>query len=322
MKKYLHLSFNSEYHSELIYIADRLDIQIKFLEFKDGTLGKYNISRERAQKYWDKHYEYFNLFDGIIITDTAPICRVFLQNKWSKLLIIWIHNRFDYHDAASLDCVFPDQEYYDLMQSTQKQKNIKIYGNTFFEMYYAKHIKNIDLGNEVIEQIGLKDYYYQLNSDKNLEKTFWVPPHNNTTIMNLVETLHRHDIKTFHENIKFDTDIRACQGIIYIPESWTHNLFYTYSQLLIPIWIPSLDFYKTLKKDYTFYWSPPYIEEKIDLSIWYHPKYKDIICYFNSWEDLILKIKGLNLVTHKEKLKNFFKKHNLEILSQWKSLLN
>ena len=33
------------------------------MAFDDGTKGKYNIGHDRAEKYWNKHKEYFNTFD-------------------------------------------------------------------------------------------------------------------------------------------------------------------------------------------------------------------------------------------------------------------
>ena len=116
MIKVLHLSFHLGCHNELLAISKELGFEITFLEFTDGTPSKYNVGHDRAEKYWNKHKDYFQQFDLIITSDTAPISRVFLQNSWEKKLIIWINNRFDYFDAASLDCDFPDSEYYDLIK--------------------------------------------------------------------------------------------------------------------------------------------------------------------------------------------------------------
>jgi len=63
------------------------------------------------KKFGNLHKDYFDTFDVIVTSGTAPLHESFLQNGWTKPLIIWICNRFDYCDYASLDCNFPDQEY-------------------------------------------------------------------------------------------------------------------------------------------------------------------------------------------------------------------
>ena len=150
MTKILHISFHLGCHNDLVYIGKELDLDIKFLEFTDGTPGKYNIGHDRAEKYWNKHKDYFNKFDVIITSDTAPIARVFLQSNWSKKLIIWINNRFDYHDAASLDCDFPDKEYYELFKKATTMPNVTIAGYTAFENHYCNEWRQINIGDLII----------------------------------------------------------------------------------------------------------------------------------------------------------------------------
>ena len=88
--KILHLSFHTGCHNDITYLVNKLNknrndkIKLSFMEFNDGTKGKYNIGHERAEKYYNKHIEYFNTFDVILTSDTAPISRVFLQNNWNK----------------------------------------------------------------------------------------------------------------------------------------------------------------------------------------------------------------------------------------------
>jgi hypothetical protein len=56
----------------------------------------YEVTHDRAQKSWNKYKDYYNSFDAILTSDTCPVSRTFLQNGWTKPLIIWICNRFDY----------------------------------------------------------------------------------------------------------------------------------------------------------------------------------------------------------------------------------
>lgn len=130
--KVLHLTFHRGCECEINAIGKELnwDLTTWFIPslepfFFDGYAkgnALYNIGHKRAEKIWNLHKDYFELFDVILTSDTAPLSRIFLQNGWKKPLIIWICNRIDYSDNASLDCEFPDDEYYNLLKKATLQK--------------------------------------------------------------------------------------------------------------------------------------------------------------------------------------------------------
>lgn len=161
--KVLHLTFHRGCANEIEIVAQRLSLDLTtwyiqelppyfFDEVSNGSC-LYNIGHDRAERIWNKHKAYFELFDIILTSDTAPLSRIFLQNKWAKPLIIWVCNRFDYCDHASLDCDFPDDEYYRLFSQASKQNNVAIIGYTEFEHVYAES-KGIHLGNLTIQPSG------------------------------------------------------------------------------------------------------------------------------------------------------------------------
>ena len=81
--KVLHISFHHGCQNDIEYISERLGFELEFMKFTDGVTNNnelYNITRERAQNSWDNYKDYYNKFDCIITSDTAPISRVFLQN--------------------------------------------------------------------------------------------------------------------------------------------------------------------------------------------------------------------------------------------------
>ena len=73
----LHIGFTIDIHYDIMYICKKLKIKTSFHIFEDGTKGKYNIGKERANNYFKKHREYFETFDIILVSDTSPIARVF-----------------------------------------------------------------------------------------------------------------------------------------------------------------------------------------------------------------------------------------------------
>lgn len=321
---YLHISFHRGCHNDLKYISDQLNIKIEFMEFNDGTKGKYNIGHERAEKYWNKHKDYFNTFDGVITSDTSPISRVFLQNNWSKKLIIWINNRFDYHDAATLDCEFPDKEYYELFKNAVNKKNIYIIGYTEFENFYCKNIRNIDIGDFVIKPIGFPSIYNNFIKTKvdNIQDTVFVGSyHNDNIMMNLSKKIKELDILVYNGRFNGPLDLARFKGVVHIPYAWSNYAFFEAIQNNIIYFIPSKDFFMELKKDKDFFWSPPYRDENIELSEWYNPNNKDLLVYFNSWIDLKIKILSTNYKKKKEILETYAQKHTKEMLSLWKQIL-
>ena len=130
--KVLHLNFHLGCSKDFEEVGKELGLDVTTWyvlaadlprEHFDGkTRGNavYNISHERALNVWNKHKDYFETFDVIVTSDTAPLSRIFLQNGWKKPLLIWVCNRFDYYDGETYDGKFPDQEYYNLIRKAAR----------------------------------------------------------------------------------------------------------------------------------------------------------------------------------------------------------
>ena len=87
--KVLHLSFHNGCRNDIEYVCKELKLDLTFREFDDGmSVGndKYNVTHEKAENAWKKYKNFYDKFDCIITSDTAPISRVFLQNNWKKKL--------------------------------------------------------------------------------------------------------------------------------------------------------------------------------------------------------------------------------------------
>lgn len=335
--KILHLGFHKGLENELYSIADELDLDLTFKRFNDGiSKGSaiYSVGHDKAVKAWEVYKDYYMKFDIIITSDTAPICRVFLQNGWPELpgkkLIIWVCNRFDYFDRASKDCLFPDGEYYELIRSANSRKNVHIMGYTKFENHYGKYIKRVNFGNDVTEPIGIlskKVWEYKSQPDREIDgkkvsKMFFVPPyHNDTKFMNLSEQLSRLDILNYTGRYDGPLELADFKGVIHIPYAWSNLALFEAFQLGIVYFIPSRKLIDTFAKKSKFFWSPPLDRKLFYLSEWYDIKHKDILIYFDSWSDLKEKVDTTNYEKQKEKILEFGKKHKEDILNKWKGLL-
>lgn len=329
----LHISFHKGCIKEIEAVAKELSFNITswfipdlpafYLDGKSKGSSLYNIGHDRANDIWNRHKSYFESFDLILTSDTAPLSRVFLQNNSSIPLIIWICNRFDYSDSASLDCSFPDLEYYSLFKEAVQKSNVKIIGYTPFENLYAK-IKGIDFGKDVIKPAGF--FQSSMNIRSSIPKTiikketFFVPPYHNDAV--LPKELDQLQISYYRGRYSGKGDLKDFKGIIHIPYAWSNlALFENWEEGLI-YFIPTKRFLLELKKSMNFFWSPPFKEEFLEYSEWYNPEYRSFFVYFDSWDDLKEKITKVNYNTVSSKVKKFTEIHKQKTLAQWYNVFN
>lgn len=319
--KILHISYHQGCINDLSYILNKLGHEHETLSFSENDCQHYNMTESRATKYWNQYKDYFDKFDCIITSDTAPISRIFLQHNWSKKLIIWICNRFDY--AHGSNSGFPDKCYYDLIQKATTLSNVYLVGYTEFENYYCKNVRKIDIGNMIIPPIGgISDIYNNFTDKPELNDTIFVPPyHNDTIMMNLSKKISELGIPNYTGKYNGPLDLKGYKGIIHIPYAWSNLALFENLCLNMIYFIPSKDFLLEIKKGRDFYWTPPFIADKLHLSEWYDPEHKDILIYFNSWDDLKYKINNINFEEQKKKIYDFFINHEKKQLEKWKKLI-
>ncbi|MBS0628574.1 MAG: hypothetical protein JSS09_10265, partial [Verrucomicrobia bacterium] len=292
--KVLHLTFHRGCEIEIQKVAQALSLDLTtwFIQdlppkFFDGqTIGNalYNIGHERAERIWSLHKEFFESFDIVITSDTAPLSRIFLQNNWTKPLVIWICNRFDYYDGASLDCDFPDREYYDLFSKACHQDNVKVVGYTAYEHIYAK-AKGIDTGSLLIKPIG---YITEMSQNFCVpahvikEETFFLPPyHNETFFMNLQAYCNQLNIKAFCGKYNGAKDLGGFKAIIHLPYAWSNLALFENLQLGMVYFIPSVNFLRSLYQKGN-YFIPNMNEYFYSASEWYCEENAPAFIYFDS----------------------------------------
>lgn len=334
--KVLHLTLHRGCATEFEGVAKALSLDLTtwfiqamplgFIEGYNSGNAIYNIGHDRAERIWNLHKEYFNLFDVIITSDTAPLSRIFLQNGWDKPLIIWMCNRFDYHDNASLDCEFPDPEYYRLFQEALYKENVALIAYTKFEHYYA-HTKGIDTGSLTITPCAFnveKTVPSAIPDSIKKAETFFLPPyHNEMNFMDLSSHLHQLGIKNYCGRYNGGADLTNFKGIIHLPYSWSNLAFFENIAYGIPYFVPSRSFFKSMASlNHYFH---PNINFMLDddvyaLSEWYAPEHCEIITYFDSWSDLNEKIQATDFPALREKIQAFAKQHQANTLEAWKNV--
>lgn len=327
--KVLHLSFHRGCIKDFEYVAQQLGLELTSCFIPELTPGSfdpqgrgsalYSIGHDRAARIWQTHKDYFNEFDAVITSDIAPLARIFLQNNWEKPLIIWICNRFDYCDEASRDCLFPDQEYYELFREAKHKKNVQIIGYTPFEHYYTKQ-KHVDTGSKIIKPCAKPDNTVTESLipeyiDK--QTTFFIPPyHNDTIFCNLAEKCRNLGIPVYNGRYGGPGDLKDFKGIIHIPYAWSNLALFENMQNGVPYFIPSKKFILELKNQGDFFFNGMN-ETTIEFSEWYLPRHKDLFIYFDSWSDLVEKIAQTDFPAFKQKLQTFAQDHHDKMLKRW-----
>jgi hypothetical protein len=332
--KLLHLTFHKGTELDIEYIFKKLGHDVTPGILDDGETNPistptvqskiYEVTHDRAQKAWNKNKDYYNSFDGIITSDTCPVSRVFLQNNWSKLLIIWISNRFDY----AIKPEFMDPEFYALLRDIPKRRNVYIFGNTMIEHLYAKQIKNVDVASFIIRPLGKnsisENKFKTYNENDN--EIFYIPPyHNETKLLNLSEKLHSLGINNrcerFPNHISDLLEYKAC---ICIPYAWSTIVFFERLQLGLLTFIPTPRFLIELFHTGNWWFQPPFniqYPQHLILSEWYCPEHENLFVFFDSWDDLVYKIKNTNYTEKTEIILNYAKQHENDVLTKWNSII-
>lgn len=329
--KVLHLSFHKGCIKDFEYVAKQLNLEVTSLfvqaqepKWLDGeTIGNniYNIGHDRAEKAWLKNKDFFDQFDVVVTSDTAPLARIFLQNGWKKPLIIWVCNRFDYHDGSQPDCLFPDPEYYELFRKAHLQSNVKIISYTPFEHYYAK-LKGVNIGNFTIKPCARPDNQCKASSIPphiQKDKTFFIPPYlNDTHYMNVAQICNNMGIPAYAGRYNGPGDLKDFKGIIHLPYAWSNLALFENIQNGVPYFIPSKKFILQLAKRGNYFFMM-LNRQTIKYSEWYAEENKELFTYFDSWKDLKEKIKKTDFPKLKTKITQFAQRHHDTMLNRWQT---
>lgn len=330
--KVLHLTLHKGCAKEMESVAKELSLDLTtwFIHdlppyaFDGVTKGNgiYNIGHERAERIWSLHHSFFESFDIILTSDTAPLSRIFLQNAWKKPLVIWICNRFDYCDTASLDCEFPDQEYYDLFKKACFQENVKVIGYTAYEHLYARK-KGIDTGTLVIKPTGkfIEETSSAIPIEVDKSETFFLPPyHNEISFMDASNVYSKLGIRNYNGRYAGAKDLEGFKAIIHLPYAWSNLALFENLYLGTPYLIPSGAFMEKLIRKENYFHSSH--ENEFYVSEWHDPENAKYFIYFDSWVDLAHKVKTIDFKQRREVVKQLGKENAEEMLNRWKKVFS
>ncbi len=324
--KMLHLTFHEGCLNEIKRVAEHFNIDLNSIKVGDLWLdGKttgnssFHINHQRAHDAWELHKDYFNQFDAIITSDTAPLSRIFLQNNWQKPLIIYVCNRFDYPGIEDGNGLFPDEEYYEIFRQLTNRRNVKKISYTPFERVYAFD-KGVDLGECLIKpctkpesrltKTFVPDWINKLT-------TFFIPDYeNNTKFVHLLKICAKQNLPACSGKYNVPADLVGFKGIIHIPCALSNLALFENIHAGLIYFIPSKFFLHELLLFPGINFTD-WRMNSIDYSEWYLPENEPLFVYFDSWQDLKHKIETLDFDKKRKQVLEFAQKHHKEMLSRW-----
>lgn len=328
--KVLHMTFHNGCKKDFEEVARELDLDLTTWYVQDLPRGLwegfhagneiYNVGSRRAQRVWDRHKDFFNQFDLIVTSDTAPLSRIFLQNGWEKPLVIWICNRFDYAHGAGGEDRFPDRGYYDLIRQATKQKNVRLIAYTPFEHEYMRR-KGIEMGTRTIKPLGTEDqevasdFKTAVPVELNAGESLFIFPRLDGGQMNRVrQGCASVDVPTWTGVYNGPEDLKQFKGVLFVPYAFSNLALFENLQRGIVHFVPTQRFISQLGC------IRGGMHGNLQWSEWYFKQYEDYLIYFDSWAELKHKMQTVDYAAIQPKIKAVGQHHRLGMIEEWKRL--
>jgi hypothetical protein len=341
----LHISHHLGCMRDHAYVYEKLGFDYTFWKFPKGL---FKISKEIADRLWNERKEYFNEFDYIVTSDTAPLSRIFMENigELKPKVVVWICNRFDYSMES-------DGSFYELFQKValEHREKFKIVPYSDFEHCWC-NCKGVKLSLDTITPIGIekreldqhidglqelcsgyvddgnaKQHYKDVDE---LRDRIFIPIYGNDNaffpLKNICET---NNIPYFNGGYEHPEDLKVCKGLVTFPDAFSKLIAFETIQNEVIVFLPSEQFliqlHPTTNNNTRYWFNNPlgYLnKETIKFCEWY--RYKECRVYFDSIEDMVHKIKTLTPEIIEEKrrwCRIYGKQIEEENLLKWSRIL-
>jgi hypothetical protein len=335
----LHLSHHYGCLKDHQYVCEQLgiDLETRFSIWNQIIpRDTYKITKDYANQVWKDNCDYFNSFDYIITSDTAPLSRIFLQNldNLKPNLVVWVCNRFDYNMES-------DREYYDLFRDATKWDRVKIIPYTEFERTWASQY-NINITEEVIRPIGITtsslltdenpddmvgfggDYEELKDSGDVLVSRY----HNDTLFQDSKKLVESYNLKASLCKYRGRSELERL-GKLYncffiLPEQYSKLVAFELMHIGIPVILPSESFILHLSRLPNYWFGSGLIKETVGSCEWYNEYYDKFAVYIDDFSEIPDAYQ--TIVSHKNQICDIMKEcsniHQQKTLTQWRKIYN
>tara|TARA_R100000005_G_C4988245_1_gene196039 strand:+ start:570 stop:1589 length:1020 start_codon:yes stop_codon:yes gene_type:complete len=334
--KVLHLSHHYGCLKDHQYVCNQLGIELesKFSKWSQVIpKDTYIITKHVVKDIWSKYADYFNTFDYIITSDTAPLSRIFLENidDLKSKVIIWVCNRFNYNMEA-------DAEYHQLIGKYADDERVKIVPYTEFERFWLER-SSIRTEYETIRPIGLvvpepinesEEHDVGLDGDYKFDDSpgdvLVSRYHNDNIFQDSKSRCERFGLTARHAKyrgaVEFEKLVKNYECFLMFPDAYSKFTTFELMQMQMPVILPSESLLLNLSRQPNYFFSTGVIPETVKYCEWYNEYYEKFAVYF---EDLAGIGDAVKMVKdNKEQIKSLMaeaaKQHTEKTLQQWRKI--
>lgn len=339
MTKVLHLSHHYGCMKDHQYVCEQLGLDLtNKLSIWNQILERdhYVITKDYANSVWQQNKSYFNGFDYIITSDTAPLSRIFLENldEFEGQLIVWVCNRFNYEMTQ-------DKEYHTLINESAKKDNVKVIPYTEFERTWATAC-GVEITEEVIRPIGCSidkplsedesqdligfggDYGEELTGGDILVSRY----HNDTLFQDTVKLFRSYGISADpckYKGYKGLVELAEKYHAYFIlPEQYSKLAAFEMMNIGLPVILPSEELIMHLSRIPNYWFGSGLYKDTVGTCEWYNEYFDKFAVYIDDFSEIP---EALNTVKeHKEQIRAIMAEcsntHKEKTLQQWRKVYN
>lgn len=301
MTKVLHLSHHYGCMKDHQYVCDQLGLELtNKLSIWNQILERdhYAITKDYANSVWQQNKDYFNGFDYIITSDTAPLSRIFLENldEFKGQLIVWVCNRFNYEMTQ-------DKEYHTLINESARKDNVKVIPYTEFERTWAAAC-GVQITEEVIRPIGCSidkplsedesqdligfggDYGEELTGGDILVSRY----HNDTLFQDTVKLFRSYGLsadsckyKGYKGLVELATKYEA---YFILPEQYSKLAAFEMMNIGLPVILPSEEFIMHLSRIPNYWFGSGLYKDTVGTCEWYNEYFDKFAVYVDDFSEI------------------------------------
>lgn len=337
--KVLHLSYHVGLINDLNYTFTTLghDITFKHLSFPN-----FCVTDEIANQFWSQNEAEIQACDIILTSDTVSLAYIFMRHidELKPHLVVYNSNRFDY-------AMWDNPRFYELMRKVPDylHKVTMIPCTDFEKQWCGRH--GVHVSEPIISSLGkaLTDKVYtservtndfggqriNFKTADNADTMFVQTYLNHGHFMNLPQFLNDNRISTVWGGYSQVEEIQPFKGTIVFPDAFSKVFVFESIQRGVIVFVPTKRFLLELAQKPNYWFNitgfmgntNQLVADNINLCEWY--KYPETRVYFDSLEDMIVKIRDLTpaqIADKKEWMKFYGEQIERTVLTGWRNALD
>jgi len=334
--KVLHLSHHYGCLKDHQYVCKELGLELTSVFSLWDTVipkGSFRMTQELANSIWEKNEKYFQSFDFITTSDTAPLSRIVLENfdKFDGTLIVWVSNRFDYDMNG-------DMPYYDLFRKYINHPRVKVVPYTEFENVWMTRF-GIKTNYPVIRPIGLtipdplsEDESHIMGFDGNYELNLEGGDvlvsryHNDTKFQNSRNICEKFGLKTGTATYRGAEELKQLASLydcfLIFPDAYSKFTTFELMQIGMPVILPSEELLLELSRRPNYFFSTGVATSTVKYCEWYNEHYENFAVYFEDMDGIgdAVSMVQENRTVILQNMSDCARIHKEHTMNQWKEI--